>query len=260
MLAIVLGTSEEEVHAALWEAVRQALVERLDGFYKFIHDRVQAAAYSLISRALRAEVHLRIGRQLAAQTTPEKREEAIFEIVTHLNRGAALIAEQDERDQLAELNLIAGKRAKGSSAYAAALTYLTVGASLLGDEDWEPNHQLRFAMELHRAECEYLLGELASAEERLAMLSTRAQTTVDFAAVSCLRINLYTTLDRSDSAVEVGLEYLLRVDGQWSPHPTAKDVRQDYDRLWRQLGSASIEALVPRPRGFDRLDLSLQDG
>jgi predicted ATPase len=72
MLTIILGTSEEEVHAALWRAVRQELVERLDGSYKFVHDRVPEAAYSLIPEALRAEVHLRIGRLLLAQT-PEKR-------------------------------------------------------------------------------------------------------------------------------------------------------------------------------------------
>ena len=116
--------AEEQIHAALWEAVRQELVERLDGSYRFVHDRVQEAAYSLIPEALRAEVHLRIGRLLAAQTPPEKREEAIFEIVNQLNRGAALITSRDEREQLAELNLIAGKRAKASTAYASALTYL----------------------------------------------------------------------------------------------------------------------------------------
>ena len=88
MLSIVLGTSEEEVHAALWEAVRQELVERLDGAYRFVHDRVQEAAYSLIPEASRAAAHLRIGRLLVAHTPPEKREEAIFEIVNQLNRGA----------------------------------------------------------------------------------------------------------------------------------------------------------------------------
>ena len=137
MLSTVLGTSEEQVHAALWEAVRQELVERLEGPYRFIHDRVQEAAYSLIPEASRAEAHLRIGRLLAAQTPPEKREEAIFEIVNQLNRGAALITAQEEREQLAELNLIAGKRAKASTAYASALTYLdrrcgAVGGGSLG--------------------------------------------------------------------------------------------------------------------------------
>jgi predicted ATPase len=66
MLSIVLGTSEEQVHAALWPAVRQELGERLDGSYKFTHDRVQEAVYSPIPEALRAETHLRIGRLLAA--------------------------------------------------------------------------------------------------------------------------------------------------------------------------------------------------
>jgi predicted ATPase len=77
------------------------LVERLEGHYRFVHDRVQEAAYLLIPEASRAEAHLRIGRLLAAQTPPEKREEAIFEIVNQLNRGASLVTSQDEREQLA---------------------------------------------------------------------------------------------------------------------------------------------------------------
>ena len=77
IVSLVLGTAEERAHAALWEALRQDLVERLDGSYKFAHDRVQEAAYSLIPDALRAATHLRVGRLLAAQTPPEKREEEI---------------------------------------------------------------------------------------------------------------------------------------------------------------------------------------
>jgi len=79
------------------------------------------------------------------------------------------------------------------------------------------------------------------------LLSTRARTTVDSAAVTRLRINLYTNLDQSDSAVEVGLEYLRRFGGQWSPHPTEEEVRQEYDRLWQRPGSGSIEGLLELP-------------
>src|SRR5215475_6636917 len=149
MHAIVLGTSEEDVHAAQSEAVRQELVERLDDSYKFIHDRVQEAAYSMIPPALRAEAHLGIGRLLAANIPTEMREEAIFEIVNHLNRGAALITAPDERDQVAELNLIAGKRAKASSAYTSALTYFTAAAALLPEDAWQHRQGLAFELELH---------------------------------------------------------------------------------------------------------------
>src|SRR2546430_15680932 len=74
-LSIVHGTSEEEVHSDLWEAVRLELIVSLEGVYRFVHDRVQEAAYSLIPADLRAASHLRIGRLLAAHTPPEKREE-----------------------------------------------------------------------------------------------------------------------------------------------------------------------------------------
>ena len=77
------------MHAALWEALRQQLIDRIDGSYKFVHDRVHEAAYALIPAQSRAAAHLRIGRLLVAHTPPEKREEAIFEIVNQLNRGVA---------------------------------------------------------------------------------------------------------------------------------------------------------------------------
>ncbi|MBV8487807.1 MAG: serine/threonine-protein kinase PknK, partial [Planctomycetaceae bacterium] len=110
LLSIVLGTSEDEVHATLWEALRQQLIDRLERSYKFVHDRVQEAAYALIPEAQRAEAHLRIGRLLATHIPPEKRDEAIFEIVNQLNRGASLITSRDEKERVAEFNLIAGKR------------------------------------------------------------------------------------------------------------------------------------------------------
>src|SRR6202007_535455 len=110
---------------------------------------------------------------------PEKRDETIFDIVNQLNRGATLIASRDEREQLAELNLLAGKRAKASTAYAAALKYLIAGVALLPGDSWERRHELIFELEMHRAECEFVTGALAEAEQRLAALSTRAANTVE---------------------------------------------------------------------------------
>src|SRR5262249_23129091 len=98
ILSVALGTSEEHVHAALSEAMHQQLIDRLVRSYKFIHDRVQEAAYALTPEKSRAESHLTIGRLLLAQTPPEERDEAIFEIVNQLNRGAALIKSRDERE------------------------------------------------------------------------------------------------------------------------------------------------------------------
>jgi PAS domain S-box-containing protein len=259
ILSIVLQIKEEQIHAALWPAVRQELVERLEGSYRFVHDRVQEAAYSLTPETLRAEVHLRIGRLLAAQTPPEKREGAIFEIVNQMNRGAALITSREEREQLAELNLIAGKRAKASTAYASALTYLDFGATLLAEDGWERLRELIFALELNQAECEFLTGHLSVAEERLTGLSNRANTTVERAIVTCLHMDVCTTLDQSGRAVAVCLDYLRHVGIEWSPHPTEEDVRREYERIWSLLGSRTIEDLIDLPLMDDPATLATVD-
>ena len=246
-LSLVYGKSEEQIHTALWEATRTGLILRLDGSYAFLHDRVQEAAYALIPEGERAAAHLRIGRALASLMTPEEIEEKIFEIVNQFNRGAALIDLPEERERVAELNLVAGKRAKTSTAYAAALTYLAAGRDLLAEDSWQRQYELSFSLEYHRAECELLTADLAAAEKRLATLSCRAGNLVDIAAVTCLRLTLFTTLDRSDRGVEVCLEFLQRSGVHWSPHPTKDDVRREYERIWLQVGSHSIEELVDLP-------------
>src|SRR5262249_25136715 len=112
LLTMVYQDSKDEMHRKLWEAVRTGLIFRSEDAYKFLHDRVQEAAYSLIAEESRAEAHLRIGRLLATEIPPDKLEEKIFEVVNQLNRGATLITSREERERLAELNLIAGERAR----------------------------------------------------------------------------------------------------------------------------------------------------
>jgi predicted ATPase len=210
ILAAVLETSEQETEAALWEALQLELIVRSEDSWRFVHDRVQEAAYSLIAEEAGAEAHLRIGRLLQAHIPPEKREEAIFEIVNQYNRGAfndgaGLITSENERFQVAELNLVAGQRAKASTANASALKYFIAGEALLTNDVWEHRHDLIFQLELHRAECEFLTGEPATAAERLEALRSRALNIVDLAMATCLGIDVYMTLGQIDRAVTICL-------------------------------------------------------
>jgi serine/threonine protein kinase len=104
MLRMVYQDSSEEMHGQLWEAVRTGLIFRSEDSYRFLHDRVQEAAYSLIPQELRAEAHLRIGMLMASHISPDKLEEGIFEIVNQLNRGSHLITSIAEHERIAELN------------------------------------------------------------------------------------------------------------------------------------------------------------
>ncbi len=263
MLRMVYPGSIEDMHDALWEAVRSGLIFRGDDAYRFLHDRVQEAAYSQIAKGLRAEAHLRIGLLLVEHTPPSKRDEAIFEIVNQLNRGAHLIASSEERERVAALNLSAGKRAKSATAYDAALKYFRAGLALLTEETWQRHHELVFSIEQLMAECELLTADMPAAETRLSRLAERARSRHDSTVTTRLRIMLYTNWDKSDRAVDVFLEWLRGGGTDWSKHPTREDAMREYARVWTLLGDRQIEELVELPlitdpEVLDTLDVFLE--
>ncbi|HMV98861.1 MAG TPA: serine/threonine-protein kinase PknK, partial [Acidobacteriota bacterium] len=246
LLGGILGLTQTEIEEKLAEAIQAGLVFQFDGRFKFIHDRVQEAAYLLIPENVQPAIHLRIGRVLAAQIPPENRADISFEIVNQFNRGAVLITSPEERELVAELNFLAGKRARSATACTAALSYFAAGDALLGEESWERYAELKFGLSLHRAECEFLTGDLTAAEDRLFRLAQRTSNLVDLATVTCLRVSLYTTRD-INRAVQVGLDYLRHVGIEWNPHPTAGDVKLEFERIWRQIDARPVTALLDLP-------------
>src|SRR5262249_37144661 len=142
---------------------------------------------------------------------------------------------------------MAGRRAKSSTAYTSALSYLRAARALLTEENWDQDYELIFSIEYDTAECELQTADMVAADNRLSMLAQRAKGGHDTAVVIRLRLTLYQTLDRSDRAVEVCLEYLRRGGTDWSSHPTLDEVRREYDGIWSQLGSRQIEELIDLP-------------
>jgi PAS domain S-box-containing protein len=259
MLQMVCQVPLAQLHDQLADATHAGLVFRSESSYRFLHDRVQEAAYSLIPAPLRAEVHLRIGTLIADHTPPQQQEERIFEIVNQLNRGAHLITERAQRLRAAQANLVAGRRAKASTAYASALAYLQAGAAVLAPSAWDSDGTLVFTIEYLTAECELLTAGLASAETRLTMLAQRARTRHDVARVARLRLTLYTAMGRGDLGVEVFLDYLRRSGTDWSPHPSRDEVMREYDRIWTLVGDRRIEDLVDLPLMTDPDVLDMLD-
>jgi PAS domain S-box-containing protein len=207
-MTMVHGEPEEKIHAALWEAVLEGLIFRVNGTYRFLHDRVHEAAYGLIPESERPAAHLRIGRVLAASTAPDALEDAIFDIVNHLKRGAALILAQDERERVVTLNLMAGKRAKSSTAYASARNYLAQATAVVSSDAWIHRYAETFELYLLLSECEYLAGNFEAADALFDMILGRASSDLDRAKVHSLRIKLYQVAGKYDQGLAVALNAL----------------------------------------------------
>jgi PAS domain S-box-containing protein len=252
-LTRVYGGPEETVHAKLWGAVRAGLIFRVKGAYAFAHDRVQEAAYALIPAGERAAAHLRIGRALASHASPEALEENIFDIVIHLNRGAALITTEVERERTIALNLIAGRRAMSSTAYASARSYLAQGVTLLSSDAWVRHYDDTFDLYLAFSECEYLTGNFAEADTLFDMILGRARSNLDRAKVFSLRMQLYQVAGRYDESFAVACD-ALRDFGIVLPR-SDQDIQAAIDAALRDiplnLAGRAIGELVDAPVAAD---------
>ncbi|WP_437850545.1 AAA family ATPase [Sorangium sp. So ce363] len=249
-LAIVARRPAEELREALEEAVREGLLLRRDSAYRFLHDRVQQAATSLIPAGQLAEVHLRIGQLLLKARRAEEREDALFDIVGHLNHGAALLRSQAERDELAALNLRAGRKAKAAAAFQSAAVLFAAGQALLAQdprERWETRYELTYDLSLERAHAAYAIGSFEEAEQLLGELMERARTKIERAAVVELAVTQNVTRGQCARAVELGLSCLRAWDIELSLPVTDAQVEEETEGVWQALGDREIEALVDLP-------------
>ena len=207
-IAAVHGCTEQQIDRALDEAMGAGLVFRANGSYKFLHDRVQEAAYGPMPAGRKVAEHLLLGRSLAARMVETGIEDAVFDVANHLNHGVELITTQEERERLVELNAMAGKRAKNSTAYAAARNYLARAAGMLPSDAWTRRYADTFELYLALSECEYLIGNFVAADEMFGMMLDKARFDADRAKVYSLRIKLYQVAGKYEDGLVVALDAL----------------------------------------------------
>ncbi|UQA56206.1 AAA family ATPase [Polyangium aurulentum] len=247
LIGTLSGKSPEEIRASLEPALAGGLLLQRPAGYKFLHDRVQQAVYSLTPKEQRAGLHLRLG-WLLLESTPDKAiDDALFDIVNQLNLGVAGLTAPDERRTAAELNLRAGRKAKAASAARSAGTYLATGLSLLPWDGWGADYPLAYGLHLELAECEYLSGRFEEAERLCALLIERARTRVDKAAAYRQRMQLATAQVDNARAVELGLSCLRLFGIHLEREPSDDVVLAEIGWVRERLVDRAIEDLIDLP-------------
>ncbi|RKZ89883.1 MAG: hypothetical protein DRR19_11005, partial [Candidatus Parabeggiatoa sp. nov. 1] len=173
--------------------------------FHFLHDRVQQAAYALMSVEQKKLVHLQIGIFMLEKAADEaEREEKIFDIVDHLNVGSDWFTSPNERNELARLNLKAGNKARAATAYELALKYLRMGMVFLTDNSWQVAYDLTFDLSMACAKCEYLNGALAESEQLFNLILQNASTKLEKGQVYREKIILYRSMGKHKDVLALG--------------------------------------------------------
>jgi PAS domain S-box-containing protein len=258
-LALAAGLSEDEAGQRLSAAVREGLVLRVGGSGKFLHDRIQQAAYALAAEAQRAGVHLHIGRTLAARMSAGELERHLFDVAAHFRIGGALLADPAEITQVATLHLRAGRKAKASAAYASACSYLAAAMALFDEADWQNQYALLFDLWRERAECEFLRSDFDTAEGLIASLLEHAAGPFDEAVARRLRIDVHLIKAENTQALDSGLACLRGFGIDLPSHPTPRQVEDEVEQVWQAMDGRPAEDLLEAPLATDPQVLAAMD-
>ncbi len=222
-LAIAYGKSELDTAIELRQALQQGLVIPISEIYqfalsdrssaredfnpavpyRFLHDRVQQAAYGLIPESDKVATHFQIGQLLLNQTSANAREEKIFAIVNHLNMAVELIQPQSERDNLAQLNLTAGYKAKNANAYDNAWDYFFTGLQLLATDCWQTQYDLTFGLSVAAAEAAYLSGNIKQMESLVVTILEQGRSLLD--RIKAYEVKIYAYIAQGEPLPAVNI-------------------------------------------------------
>ncbi len=215
--------------------------------YKFLHDRVQQAAYSLIPDSQKKTTHLAIGQLLKQSTPPEQLTENILDIVNQINFGIELL-NQTDKDELAQLNLIAGKKAKASSAYQAASRYFNTGLSLLVTNSWLRDYELTLNLNVEAAESLYLTSNFEQSSKLVDITLKQAKTTLDQVRIYQIKIQACIAQNLVAEAVDTCVKVLELLGVRLPNKPTMQHFLLSVLRTKVILFRKRIEDLVNLPK------------
>jgi predicted ATPase/signal transduction histidine kinase/DNA-binding NarL/FixJ family response regulator/tRNA A-37 threonylcarbamoyl transferase component Bud32 len=218
---------------------------------KFLHDRVQQAAYALIDDSSKQATHLQVGRLLRQDTSPETLPEKIFEIVDHLNLGIDLITDQAERTEIAKLNLLAGQKAKAAIASAMATEYLETGIEFLTEDSWTDQYKLTLALHTEAAESAHLSGDFEVMQTFIDTVQNRAKTLLDKLKVYEVQIQTHVLRNKLLDAVNTALQALKLLGVSFPEQPTPSDIGQALSETAAIFNGKRIEDLVNLPQMSD---------
>ncbi len=262
LLSRTLAKDMETTLAALDPALGEGLIQPLNDDYKyagarhaarfrFLHDRVHQAAYSLTDPRDRRRIHLHIGRLLRGNAKDAPPADAVLDIAEQYRHAIDLVEDPDEKTDLARLYLMAGRKAKAAAAYQEALVYLTTGQGLLSSDRDDAPADLAFPLFEEAAEAAFLRGDYAALDRHADAALHRARSLADEARIREIQIQALIARNRRKEGIALALAFLKKVGIELPAAPAPETVGGALADMAAFLADRTIESFVELPAMTD---------
>ncbi|EAR59994.1 AAA family ATPase [Neptuniibacter caesariensis] len=264
ILASAFKHSVPDTADALWPALKEGLLLPTanihqykpegpvnNSYYRFVHDRVQQAAYSMIPDQELETLHYQIGNVLKESMSIKALGRRLFDVTNHLNQSLSLISTTAEKLELAELNLKTGIRARESAAFESAFEYFQQGLALFAGSPELRAQELKNQLFQHAAETAYIKADFEYLDR---LLSDALPGIPDLHAriqLEELRIQALVAQNRFSEALETALGQLSQLKIQLPLSPKSSTITLNQVKTYLLLNRFSDERILKLPKMKD---------
>jgi len=217
-LCLVGEKTPDQLFAEMKEPLDTGLVFIKKDMCYFQHDRIQEAAYSLLDKKEKIELHYKIGHYFLKKFSLELPEKVFF-VVNHFNQSQSLITDPEEKQTLIDLNIQAGEKAKSANAYDAAAKYYETALSLLPEGAWKTHYPTIYQCYSELGYCEYLKFNFEKAGSIFHTVLSHSRSNFDQAKLYNLMAVIAGNTGKHAEAIELGLNGLKKLEVKVNPDP-----------------------------------------
>jgi PAS domain S-box-containing protein len=193
---------------------------------RFYHDRIREAAYELLDEEEKKILHHEIGQKFLEEYYKNNANISVFDVVKQLNHSPEKIIENTKKNEIAKLNLNAGRKASSTAAWKQAFEYYETAINMLSVDDWDKNYELMISLYTDAVRAACIKSDFVKMERLACVALENAKTILDKCKIWETQLKALIAQAKLQEANDLGIQSL---------HYLGINIRENIPKMFMML-------------------------